>query len=165
MKAARVASKPFAIISGWIARASAFIRRPRPMSRCDTKIGSRLRTIVIRRKCTFPHRVVREEGFSSRIALFHIFFRVTFTRRVNVSDWFLQNARKANDPATTASVSIRTSSATETSTAMMLVTNGIAVRISLDRHVSCYESTECCNIRSVRWDICLVTQDILRMIS
>jgi hypothetical protein len=50
----------------------------------------------------------------------------------------LQNAPMVNCPVTTASVSIRASSATAISTAMMLVMNEIAVRISLDRHVFRY---------------------------
>jgi len=56
----------------------------------------------------------------------------------NDVDWFLQNAPTVNCPATTASVSIRASSATTMSTAMMLVMNETAVRISLDRNVFRY---------------------------
>lgn len=52
--------------------------------------------------------------------------------RFNEIDWFLQNVPTVNCPATTASVSIRASSAIATPTASTLAMNEIAVRISLD---------------------------------
>lgn len=54
--------------------------------------------------------------------------------RFNAIESFLQNAPTVNCPATTVSVSIRTSSAMAMSTAMTIVTNVIAVRISLDKN-------------------------------
>jgi len=56
----------------------------------------------------------------------------------NGVDWFLQNVLTVYRHATTVSVSIRASSVTAISTAMMLVMNETAVRISLDRHVFRY---------------------------
>lgn len=121
--------------SGWLIRG--YSLRPRPMTWRDARI---VVAIVIRQKCTLSPRTVHTyNGCSS--------YRLCPSRPYlpfNGVDWFLQNAPTVNYPATMESVSIRTSSATTMSTAMTLVTNEIAVRISLDGYIFSYFIENCC---------------------